>query len=115
MLIWSFKKSRREQRLSYRLPLISFRVARSIRASIAGRSTLLCKSCICLAMAVSMESRARTSMAKKDGRQEETEHRIRITLTSRFTKDVEEVTAALIKRAKDKGLDVKGPVRLPTK
>merc|ERR1719483_1523134 len=55
------------------------------------------------------------SMTKKDGRKEETEQRIRITLTSRFTKDVEEVTAALIKRAKDKGLDVKGPVRLPTK
>merc|ERR1712125_255553 len=42
-------------------------------------------------------------------------HRIRITLTSRNVKNVEKVCAELIKGAKDKNLEVKGPVRLPTK
>ena len=41
--------------------------------------------------------------------------RIRITLTSRNVKNVEEVTARLVKQAKEKELTVKGPVRLPTK
>merc|ERR1712154_37768 len=41
--------------------------------------------------------------------------RIRITLTSREIKPLEDVTARLVKQAKDKELTVKGPVRLPTK
>mmetsp|Transcript_13483 Transcript_13483/g.29225 ORF Transcript_13483/g.29225 Transcript_13483/m.29225 type:complete len:120 (-) Transcript_13483:103-462(-) len=42
-------------------------------------------------------------------------HRIRITLTSRNVKSLEKVCADLIRGAKDKGLNVKGPVRMPTK
>mmetsp|Transcript_6520 Transcript_6520/g.17463 ORF Transcript_6520/g.17463 Transcript_6520/m.17463 type:complete len:119 (+) Transcript_6520:83-439(+) len=42
-------------------------------------------------------------------------HRIRITLTSRNVKSLEKVCGDLIRGAKDKGLDVKGPVRMPTK
>mmetsp|Transcript_56626 Transcript_56626/g.50957 ORF Transcript_56626/g.50957 Transcript_56626/m.50957 type:complete len:123 (+) Transcript_56626:116-484(+) len=41
--------------------------------------------------------------------------RIRITLTSRNVKNVEEVTSRLVAQAKEKQLTVKGPVRLPTK
>ncbi|CAJ0575275.1 unnamed protein product, partial [Mesorhabditis spiculigera] len=43
------------------------------------------------------------------------EHRIRITLTSQNVPALEKVCGQLIKGAKDKELDVKGPVRLPTK
>lgn len=42
-------------------------------------------------------------------------HRIRITLNSRDVKAVEKVCADLVRGAKDKGLKVKGPVRMPTK
>ncbi|CCJ28335.1 unnamed protein product [Pneumocystis jirovecii] len=42
-------------------------------------------------------------------------HRIRITLTSRNVKNLEKVCSDLTRRAKDKSLRVKGPVRLPTK
>eukprot|EP00210_Caulerpa_lentillifera_P006861 g6558.t1 len=42
-------------------------------------------------------------------------HRIRITLTSRDVKNLEKVCAELITGAKQKGLNVKGPVRIPTK
>uniref|UniRef100_A0A7S0WYF4 Small ribosomal subunit protein uS10 domain-containing protein n=1 Tax=Chlamydomonas leiostraca TaxID=1034604 RepID=A0A7S0WYF4_9CHLO len=42
-------------------------------------------------------------------------HRIRITLTSKNVKNLEKVCGDLIKGAKDKGLKVKGPVRMPTK
>lgn len=42
-------------------------------------------------------------------------HRIRITLTSRNVRNLEKVCADLIKKAKDQNLNVKGPVRLPTK
>ncbi|KDN50862.1 putative 40s ribosomal protein s20 [Tilletiaria anomala UBC 951] len=42
-------------------------------------------------------------------------HKIRITLTSRNVKNLEKVCADLISRSKDKQLNVKGPVRLPTK
>mmetsp|Transcript_9230 Transcript_9230/g.13866 ORF Transcript_9230/g.13866 Transcript_9230/m.13866 type:complete len:122 (-) Transcript_9230:29-394(-) len=43
------------------------------------------------------------------------ELRIRISLTSRFVKSLEKVCSTLKNSAKDKGLQVKGPVRLPTK
>ena len=42
-------------------------------------------------------------------------HRIRISLNSRDVKAVEKVCADLVRGAKDKGLKVKGPVRMPTK
>ncbi|KAJ3342918.1 40S ribosomal protein S20 [Gonapodya sp. JEL0774] len=54
----------------------------------------------------------------KDGYEETPEtkiHKIRITLTSRNVKNLEKVCSDLISRAKDKGLRVKGPVRMPTK
>merc|ERR1712096_354452 len=56
--------------------------------------------------------------AYKDGKgvQEEAKlHRIRITLTSRNVKSLEKVCGDLIQGARDKQLEVKGPVRLPTK
>lgn len=55
---------------------------------------------------------------KKQGREtveEQTFHRIRITLTSRNVKNLEKVCADLIRGAKQQNLKVKGPVRLPTK
>ncbi|KAK9785506.1 hypothetical protein WJX73_000898 [Symbiochloris irregularis] len=55
--------------------------------------------------------------AGKPGLEEDTAavHRIRITLTSKNVKNLEKVCADLIMGAKDKGLKVKGPVRMPTK
>eukprot|EP00485_Elphidium_margaritaceum_P004869 CAMPEP_0202688234 /NCGR_PEP_ID=MMETSP1385-20130828/3769_1 /ASSEMBLY_ACC=CAM_ASM_000861 /TAXON_ID=933848 /ORGANISM="Elphidium margaritaceum" /LENGTH=122 /DNA_ID=CAMNT_0049343157 /DNA_START=151 /DNA_END=519 /DNA_ORIENTATION=- len=41
--------------------------------------------------------------------------RIRITLTSRDVKPLEEVTSRLVSKARSEQLTVKGPVRLPTK
>ncbi|WVN85798.1 40S ribosomal protein S20 [Cryptococcus depauperatus CBS 7841] len=42
-------------------------------------------------------------------------HKIRITLTSRNVKPLEKFCGDLVNRAKDRNLNVKGPVRLPTK
>jgi len=42
-------------------------------------------------------------------------HRIRITLTSRSPHNLEKVCSELVRRAKEKKLTVRGPVRLPTK
>ncbi|KAI6203381.1 40S ribosomal protein S20 [Aphelenchoides besseyi] len=42
-------------------------------------------------------------------------HRIRITLTSQNVKALEKVCEQLITRAKNEQLQVKGPVRMPTK
>jgi small subunit ribosomal protein S20e len=42
-------------------------------------------------------------------------HRIRITLTAKDVKAVEKVCADLVRGAKDKGLKVKGPVRMPSR
>ncbi|XP_071952236.1 small ribosomal subunit protein uS10 [Antedon mediterranea] len=44
-----------------------------------------------------------------------TVHRIRITLTSRNVKNLEKVCAELKRGAQDKNLQVKGPIRMPTK
>ncbi|WVR03909.1 40S ribosomal protein S20 [Kwoniella sp. DSM 27419] len=44
-----------------------------------------------------------------------TQHKIRITLTSKNVKPLEKFCGDLINRAKDRDLKVKGPVRLPTK
>jgi len=46
---------------------------------------------------------------------DETEHRIRITLTSQNVPSLENVCLKLINGAKEKNLVVKGPVRMPTK
>merc|ERR1711976_241024 len=46
---------------------------------------------------------------------EEQQHRIRITLTSRNVKNLEKVCSDLIGSAKDRSLNVRGPVRMPTK
>ncbi|KAG8970554.1 40S ribosomal protein S20 [Tulasnella sp. 419] len=42
-------------------------------------------------------------------------HKIRITLTSSNIRNLEKFCSDLVNRAKDRELDVKGPVRLPTK
>ncbi|CAG9538709.1 unnamed protein product [Cercopithifilaria johnstoni] len=44
-----------------------------------------------------------------------TEHRIRITLTSQNVYSLEKVCEQLINGAKEKNLVVKGPIRMPTK
>lgn len=54
-------------------------------------------------------------MAEKKGTSSETNHRIRITLTSRNPKALEKVCAELIKGALQYKLKPKGPARLPTK
>ncbi|WP_395241692.1 30S ribosomal protein S10, partial [Salmonella sp. s51933] len=63
-------------------------------------------------------SRSELKMSFKDKGAPEEEaqiHRIRITLTSRNVKSLEKVCTDLIKGAKEKKIQVKGPVRLPTK
>lgn len=54
---------------------------------------------------------------EKEGKQieEQVIHRIRITLTSTNVRSLEKVCSDLIKGAKDKALEVHGPVRMPTK
>lgn len=59
-------------------------------------------------------------MADKDNMktmevEEDTLHKIRITLTSRNVKALEKVCADLIDGARNKELQCQGPVRLPTK
>ncbi|KAK2076376.1 40S ribosomal protein S20 [Prototheca wickerhamii] len=57
-------------------------------------------------------------VAPKVGLEESREiplHRIRITLTSRNVRNLEKVCTDLVRGAKEKGLKVKGPVRLPTR
>ena len=41
--------------------------------------------------------------------------KVRMTLASRNVKNLEKVSAALIEAAKKKGVEVRGPVRMPTK
>uniref|UniRef100_A0A915EEK2 Small ribosomal subunit protein uS10 n=1 Tax=Ditylenchus dipsaci TaxID=166011 RepID=A0A915EEK2_9BILA len=52
---------------------------------------------------------------EKGPEQQQTEDRIRITLTSQNVKSLEKVCEQLIKGAKEEHLLVKGPVRMPTK
>merc|ERR1712066_120982 len=54
-------------------------------------------------------------VTKKGENISQEKHSIRITLTSRFIKNLEDVTRELIERAKTKNLKVKGPIRLPTR
>ena len=53
--------------------------------------------------------------AKQQEEAQQQVQRIRITLTSRKVQNLEKVCNDLIKGARDKGLSVKGPVRMPTK
>eukprot|EP00127_Corallochytrium_limacisporum_P001842 Clim_evm8s87 gene=Clim_evmTU8s87 len=53
--------------------------------------------------------------AKAMGMEERAQHRIRITLTSKNVKAIEKTCADLLQGAKDSKLQVKGPVRMPTK
>ncbi|KAE9552352.1 hypothetical protein FO519_004435 [Halicephalobus sp. NKZ332] len=46
---------------------------------------------------------------------DEAVHRIRITLTSQNVRALEKVCEQLVRGAKDEHLEVKGPIRLPTK
>ena len=55
------------------------------------------------------------TVTKKGVADEAAMHRIRITLSSRNVKSLEKVCADLISGAKGKGLQPKGPVRIPTK
>lgn len=52
---------------------------------------------------------------KKDQQQEVTIHKIRITLVSTKVKQLEKVSASIIRNATDNNLVKKGPVRMPTK
>lgn len=54
-------------------------------------------------------------MAKQMDQVEETESKIRITLTSRNMKAVESVCHTLKEKAAEKFLTVSGPIRMPTK
>merc|ERR1719456_1201955 len=54
-------------------------------------------------------------VTKKGENLAQEKHSIRITLTSRFAKNLEDVAKELIERAKTKNLKVKGPIRLPTR
>ncbi|KAF0852809.1 40S small subunit ribosomal protein uS10 (rpS20) [Andalucia godoyi] len=52
---------------------------------------------------------------KKTDAPVETLHKIRITLTSRNVKSLENVSESLLRAAKTKNVTVRGPVRMPTK
>ncbi len=61
---------------------------------------------------------AATTIATKEGLEESVQKqniRIRITMTSRIVKNLEQVSSEFITRAKERELVVKGPVRMPTK
>merc|ERR1712174_168840 len=47
--------------------------------------------------------------------EQDQEHKIRITITSKNCGAIERISNELVKAAKDKNLKVKGPVRMPTK
>ena len=55
-------------------------------------------------------------MEQKQGFEQGAElHRIRITLTSSSPKKVESVCSKIVNATRDRGLEVRGPVRMPTK
>ena len=70
-----------------------------------------CRRVLCWACALQMAA----TVTKKGVADEAAMHRIRITLSSRNVKSLEKVCADLISGAKGKGLQPKGPVRIPTK
>eukprot|EP01147_Barroeca_monosierra_P007441 gene7441-7699_t len=55
------------------------------------------------------------SVQQKQGIESQKQHRIRMTLTSSNPKKLERVCSLILGNAKDKELNVKGPVRMPTK
>merc|ERR1711892_114635 len=52
---------------------------------------------------------------KENVQEQDQEHKIRITITSKTCSAIERISNELVKAAKDKNLKVKGPVRVPTK
>jgi small subunit ribosomal protein S20e len=57
-----------------------------------------------------------SAVVKKTASGEESQmHKIRITLSSRNVKNLEKVCADLVAKSKEKGVQPKGPVRMPTK
>merc|ERR1711935_46480 len=52
---------------------------------------------------------------KENIQEQDQEHKIRITITSKNCSAIERISNELVKAAKDKNLKVKGPVRMPTK
>ena len=63
----------------------------------------------------SLEELEKSAAEKTKALEQDTVHRIRITLTSRNVKNLETVCANLKRGALDKKLKVSGPVRMPTK
>merc|ERR1711892_138677 len=51
---------------------------------------------------------------KENIQEQDQEHKIRITITSKNCSAIERISNELVKAAKDKNLKVKGPVRMPT-
>ncbi|CEM30684.1 unnamed protein product [Vitrella brassicaformis CCMP3155] len=68
-----------------------------------------------MATATAMKPVAAGKAGMGEGGDETRMHKIRITLTSKNVKSLEKVCSDLISGAKEKNLQVKGPVRLPTK
>lgn len=69
-------------------------------------------------MAIEKETVTVSSHDPKQGMEQSTSKQdinIRITMTSKNLKNLESVANALVLRAKERGLDIKGPIRLPTK
>merc|ERR1711978_499739 len=67
-----------------------------------------------------VSSRSEIMASYKEGKEDlqteqEPEHKIRITITSKNCAAIERISNELVKAAKDKQLKVKGPVRMPTK
>merc|ERR1712231_4044 len=52
---------------------------------------------------------------KENVQEQDQEHKIRITITSKNCSAIERISNELVKAAKDENLKVKGPVRMPTK
>merc|ERR1712106_923944 len=52
---------------------------------------------------------------KENIQEQDQEHKIRITITSKNCSAIERISNELVKAAKDKNLKVKGPARMPTK
>merc|ERR1712008_291644 len=52
---------------------------------------------------------------KENIQEQDQEHKIRITITSKNCSAIERISNDLVKAAKDKNLKVNGPVRMPTK
>jgi len=69
----------------------------------------------CLSFSQKKKVMSAAAVKKVEGTDQQAIHKIRITLTSRKVKALEQVCTALIQGAKAKRLKHKGPVRMPTK